>query len=127
LKRIFFIRSLVERLRSPEPPRVSYRKTRKQGRYRVFSGGRFHPKDEGIIIEFYKTEEVDPRELTDEDARLAGIETAKELLGLFQKWYRGIPEKMYRNWFRVVKIENAPQNSPFSPISAVEVKKAFKR
>ena len=105
MKRIFFMKSLVERLRSDDPPRVSYRKTRKLGCYKVFSGGRFHPKDEGIILEFYNCEEVDPRKLTDEEARLAGIETAEELLKLFKKWYREIPAKMFRNWFRIVKVE----------------------
>jgi hypothetical protein len=105
MKRIFFIKPLIEKLRSQTPPKVSYRKARSHGIYKAYSGGRFHPKDEGITVEFYKSEEVDPRNLTDHDAQLAGILTAKELLKLFKHWYGDVPAKMYRNWLRIV--ENA--------------------
>lgn len=103
MKRIFFIKPLIEKLRSQTPPKVSYRNARKHGIYKVYSGGRFHPKDEGITVEFYKSEEVDPCNLTDHDAQLAGIPTAEKLLKLFRRWYGDVPTKMYRNWLRVVE------------------------
>lgn len=103
MRRILFIRRLVEQLRGPHPPAVSYRLTKKHGPYRVQSGGRFHPKDEGVVVVFSRSETVDPIKLTDKDAQLAGIKTREELLRLVKRWYRGIPERMYRNWIQCVK------------------------
>lgn len=102
MKRIFFIRPLVERLRSKDPPKATYRTTRKKGTYYVATGSWFKAKHEGIIIEIKGSKAVDPRRLTDEDARLAGIESVKKLLALFKKWYGKVPEVMYRS--QIVKI-----------------------
>lgn len=97
MKRIWFIPELIEKLRSQTPPRCTYRKTRKQGLYRVVRGSWHRPQDTGIIIHIDGNEPVNPRALTDEDAQQAGIDTAQELHRLFRRWYGGLPEKMFRN------------------------------
>lgn len=103
MKRIFFIKPLVERLRSGDPPFVTFRRQRKSGVYMVCSGGRFHPKEEGIIIRVWRCCVVSTGELTDQDARDAGLSSLQELLGLFKKWYGEVPPRMYKNWFVVLE------------------------
>lgn len=93
----------MEKLRSEEPPKVTYRKTRKHGVYKVVTGPWQRAQDQGIILSMYQCEAVDPRKLSDREAQLAGIDSAEELLRLFRRWYGRLPEKMWRNWFLILK------------------------
>ena len=103
MKRIFFIKPLIEKLRSENPPKVTFRTRRKRGLYMVCSGGRFHPKEENIRINVWSSNVVYTKNLTDQDAQDAGIDDLKELLELFRKWYGEVPAKMYKNCFVVVE------------------------
>ncbi|MEM4311318.1 MAG: hypothetical protein QXX95_02915 [Nitrososphaerales archaeon] len=100
-KYIVFMRFLIEKMVRGEV-KVSYRKTPKYGLYYVINS-RFKPKGE-LIIEFYKTDKIDPNKLTDEEAQLAGIDSAEEIRALFKKWYGDPLPMMFRNWFRVKEI-----------------------
>ncbi len=82
---------------------VTYRKSQKVGLYYVIDN-RFKQKPETakLLIEFYRTDRINPYELTDNEARLAGIETAAEIRSLFEKWYGKPIPGLFRNWFRVL-------------------------
>lgn len=82
--------------------RMIYRTRPKLGLYYV-AESRFK-KDVKALIEFHKSEVVRMDKLTDDDARHAGVRSAKELRSLFLKWYGRIPDKVHRNWFRLVKV-----------------------
>lgn len=110
MKRIFFIKPLIEKMRGSDPPFITFRRQRKSGIYMVCSGGRFHPKPEGIIIKVWKSCVVDTGELTDQDARDAGLSSLQELFGLFRRWYGEVPARMYKNWFVILEPEEL-QNS----------------
>ena len=100
IKRIIFIKSLVEKIRQGDV-QATYRKTPKFGVYYVVDN-RFRPKTgDWPIIEFYKTEKVKPYELTDDQAKLAGIDESKEIIELFEKWYGKPVPDLFRNWFRI--------------------------
>lgn len=100
VKQIVFIKPLVERIGMGEI-QVTYRKTPKFGIYYVVSN-RFKPRTSDCpIIDFYKTEKVNPYDLSDEEARLAGIDTAREIVNLFEKWYGKPAPALFRNWFMV--------------------------
>jgi len=102
VKQIIFIKPLVGKILNGEAV-VSYRRTPKLGYYYVKTN-RFRKEDEPrIILEFYRTERVDPYRLTDRDAGLAGIETVEDILALFRKWYGDPLPSLYRNWFRIVE------------------------
>lgn len=60
------------------------------------------PDSAKILIEFYRMDRVNPYELTDEEAQLAGIATAGEIRTLFEKWYGTPIPGLFRNWFRVL-------------------------
>ena len=83
--------------------KVTYRKSPKVGLYYVIDN-RFKQKPESynLSIEFYRIDRINPYELTDDEARLAGIETADEIRSLFEKWYGKPIPGMFRNWFRVL-------------------------
>lgn len=102
IKQIVFIKPLIEKILNNEV-QVTYRKTLKIGYYYVIDN-RFKPKEPKIFLEFYKCEQVDPYKLTDEDAKLAGIDTADEIRNLFRKWYGEPIPMLFRNWFKVVEI-----------------------
>jgi hypothetical protein len=100
-KQIIFIKRLAERIAEGQI-QVTYRKSPKIGTYYIIEN-RFKQKPESsrMLIEFYRTDKVDPYKLTDEEARLAGVESADEIRALFEKWY-GLPiPTLYRNWFRM--------------------------
>jgi hypothetical protein len=103
MRRIFFIKPIIEKMRSSDPPFITFRKQRKAGVYMVCSGGRFHPKEESIIINVWRSMVVATDELTDQDAEDAGLSGLEELFGFLRKWYGDVPSKMYKNWFVVVE------------------------
>jgi hypothetical protein len=101
-KQIIFVKELVEKI-SEGRIQVTYRKSPKIGMYYVIDN-RFRQKPDSskLLIEFYRTDHVNPYELTDDEARLAGIESADEIRSLFEKWYGAPIPGLYRNWFRVL-------------------------
>ncbi len=101
-KQIIFVKELVEKI-SEGKIQVTYRKSPKIGMYYVIDN-RFKQKSDSakLLIEFYRTDRVNPYELTDEEALLAGIESADEIRSLFKKWYGSPIPGMFRNWFRVL-------------------------
>jgi len=103
MKRIFFIKPLIEKLRSEDPPFVTFRRQRKTGLYMVCSGGRFRPKEENIVINIWHCCVLSTCDLTDQDSKEAGISSLEELFELFKKWYGEVPAKMYENWFIIVE------------------------
>ncbi|GBC75254.1 hypothetical protein HRbin06_00570 [archaeon HR06] len=98
IKRIVFLDFIIQKILNFEV-KVTYRKTPKYGLYYVVNN-RFKGKPV-CLIEFYHTEAVDPYKLTDDDAKLAGIDTAEEIIKLFKKWYKEPLPTMWRNWFRL--------------------------
>lgn len=101
IKKIVFVKPLIEKIKNGEV-QVTYRNRRKTGLHYVVSN-RFKEEDPEVFIEFYRSEVVDVRKLTDMDAQLAGVKTAKKLKALLSKWY-GKDATIYRNWFRVKHI-----------------------
>ena len=100
-KQIIFVKELVEKI-SVGKIQVTYRKSPKLGMYYVIEN-RFRQKSDSakILIEFYRTDRVNAYDLSDEEAQLAGIESANEIRSLFEKWYGRPLPLLYRNWFRV--------------------------
>jgi len=100
-KQIIFVKELVSKI-SEGKISVTYRKYPKVGMYYVMEN-RFTQKSDSarLLIEFYRTDRVNPYELTDEEAMLAGIEGAAQIRALFEKWYGSPIPMLYRNWFRV--------------------------
>ncbi len=102
LKRVIFTKPLLEKILTGAA-KVTYRKTRMNGYYYI-STNRFRPRTKDAPLIFvYQTEELEPRNLTDEDAKLAGVDSTAELHRLFKTWYGDPLPKLYRNWFRLVK------------------------
>jgi len=101
-KQIIFVKELVDKI-SDGTVQVTYRKSPKVGMYYVIEN-RFRQKSDSakLLIEFYRTDRVDAYELTDEDAQLAGINSASEIRNLFEKWYGSPIPGLFRNWFRVL-------------------------
>jgi len=101
-KQIIFVKELIEKI-SDGKVQVTYRKSPKVGMYYVIEN-RFKQKPESarLLIEFYRTDRVNPYELNDDEARLAGIETANQIRNLFEKWYGSPIPGLFRNWFRVL-------------------------
>jgi len=102
-KQIIFVKDLVEKIADGKI-QVTYRKSPKVGTYYVMAN-RFRQKADSakLLIEFYRTDRVNAYELTDDEARLAGIESASEIRSLFEKWYGSPIPGLYRNWFRVLE------------------------
>ncbi|MEM4297744.1 MAG: hypothetical protein QW815_05190 [Nitrososphaerota archaeon] len=103
VKKIVFIKPIIDKIVAGEVC-ISYRKTRKLGLYYVVESRFQRPCKPRAIVEFYRSEKVDPYGLKDEDAQLAGIECAQELLKKLRTWYGDPIPKLYRNWFRVVEV-----------------------
>ncbi|MHB1908153.1 MAG: hypothetical protein ACYCQJ_04675 [Nitrososphaerales archaeon] len=100
-KQIIFVKELVQKIVLGEV-QVTYRKTPKIGTYYVIEN-RFKQKagSSKVLIEFYQTDKVDAYSLSDDEARLAGVENASKIRQLFEKWYGSPIPTLYRNWFRV--------------------------
>ena len=103
VKQIVFIAPLIEKILRGEI-QCTYRTTPKHGYYYVIHS-RFvkaHLKEPQCVIEVYKTEQIDPYKLSEEDAQLAGL-TRSEILSWFHQWYGKNLPLMWRNWFNVRK------------------------
>ncbi len=101
VKQIVFIPLLVEKILA-DKVHCTYRTTPKHGFYYVMHS-RFikaHLKTPRCVIEVEKTEQVNPYDLTEQDAAYAGL-TLKEILDWFRKWYGEPLPLMWRNWFKV--------------------------
>jgi hypothetical protein len=105
-KQIVFVKELAEKIVGGSM-KVTYRKTRKAGYYYV-TANRFKKGPSNIVIEFFHSEKVDPYQLTDEEACLAGVPDAQSIRKMFEKWYGSPIPSLYRNWFRVVKSGEQP-------------------
>ena len=103
-KQIIFVKDLVEKIIAGKI-QVTYRKSPKIGTYYVIEN-RFKQNSSSsrVLIEFYQTDKVDAYELSDEEAQLAGVESAEKIRELFQKWYGSPIPPLYRNWFKVKEI-----------------------
>ena len=100
VKLIVFIKPLIVKIRQGEV-QVTYRKSPKFGVYYVVDN-RFKPRtSDSPIIEFYKTEKANPYHLSNDEANLAGVDTSKEIITLFERWYGSPAPELFRNWFRV--------------------------
>ena len=101
-KQIIFVKELVEKI-SDGKVQVTYRKSPKVGLYYIIEN-RFRQKSDSarLLIEFYRTDRVNPYELTDDEALLAGIDSAQQIRNLFEKWYGSPLPGRFRNWFRVL-------------------------
>ncbi len=106
-KQIIFVKDLVQKIIAGQV-QVTYRKTPKVGMYYVIEN-RFKQKSDTakLLIEFYQTDRVDPYNLSDEEANLAGVENAEKIRELFVKWYGSPLPSLYRNWFKVKELQNA--------------------
>ena len=100
-KQIIFVRDIVGKIVEGKV-QVTYRKSPKIGTYYVIEN-RFKQKADSsrLLIEFYRTDKVDASKLTDEEAQLAGVETADQIRSMFEKWYGSPIPPLYRNWFKV--------------------------
>ncbi|HVB12038.1 MAG TPA: hypothetical protein VNE86_02820 [Nitrososphaerales archaeon] len=100
-KQIVFVKDLVQKI-SDGKVQVTYRTSPKVGTYYVLAN-RFKQKSDSsrLLIEFYRTDRVNAYNLTDEEAQLAGVDTADNIRGLFEKWYGKPIPMLYRNWFKV--------------------------
>lgn len=100
-KQIIFVQDLVDKIVAGKV-KVTYRKSPKIGIYYVITN-RFkqHADAAKVLIEFYQTDKINPYELSDEEAQLAGVESGGKIRELFQKWYGSPLPVLYRNWFRV--------------------------
>jgi hypothetical protein len=102
MKRVIFTKPLLEKILAGAA-QVTYRKTRMNGYYYI-STNRFKPRaKDAPVIFVYQTEEIEPENLTDEDANLAGVDSISEMHRLFKKWYGDPLPRLHRNWFRLVK------------------------
>ncbi len=100
-KQIVFVKDLVQKIQDGKV-QVTYRTSPKVGTYYVLDN-RFKQKSESsrLLIEFYRTDRVSAYNLTDEEAQLAGVDSADNIRGLFEKWYGKPIPMLYRNWFKV--------------------------
>ncbi|MGI0092230.1 MAG: hypothetical protein ACREBS_11035 [Nitrososphaerales archaeon] len=100
-KQIIFVSELVQKI-IDGTVQVTYRKSPKVGMYYVIEN-RFTQKSDSakLLIEFYRTDRVDAYDLSDEEAQLAGVETADKIRLLFEKWYGSPIPTLYRNWFKI--------------------------
>ncbi len=100
-KQIIFVKELVQKIVDGRV-QVTYRTSPKVGTYYVVDN-RFKQKSESsrLLIEFYRTDRVNAYDLTDDEAQLAGVDTADDIRAMFEKWYGKPIPMLYRNWFKV--------------------------
>ena len=100
-KQIVFVKDLVQKIADGKV-QVTYRTSPKVGTYYVLAN-RFKQKPDSarLLIEFYRTDRVNAYDLNDEEAHLAGVDSAEDIRGLFEKWYGKPIPTLYRNWFKV--------------------------
>ncbi len=100
VKQIVFIKSLIPCLIASEI-RCTYRNRRLFGSYYVVTS-RFERSEPYLVIEVTSNELVKANSLTDDDARLAGIDSSKELRRLLHEWYNRDP--IFRNWLTIKQV-----------------------
>jgi hypothetical protein len=106
MKRIFFTKPLVEKIKTGEA-RVTFRTRKHFGEYEVCVGNWRKPssvKTTDIIINVYQSELVYIADLTDADVQEAGVPNKEFFLELMLKFYGKIPVTLWRNRFRIVKL-----------------------
>ena len=102
VKQVVFIKSLIPLLITGEI-RCTDRNRRLFGSYYIVTN-RFKRDEPSLVIEVTHNELIKPNKLKDEDARLAGISSAKELRKLLQKWYGKNYPIIFRNWLTVKQV-----------------------
>lgn len=102
VKQVVFIKSLIPLLITGEI-RCTYRNRRLFGSYYIVTN-RFKRDEPSLVIEVTHNELIKPNKLKGEDARLAGIGSAKELRKLLQKWYGKNYPVIFRNWLTVKQV-----------------------
>jgi hypothetical protein len=102
-KQIIFVKELVKKI-GDGLIQVTYRKSPKIGTYYVIEN-RFKQNSSSakLLIRFYQTEKVDAYKLNDDEAMLAGVESASKIRLMFEKWYGSPIPTLYRNWFKTVQ------------------------
>ncbi len=100
-KQIVFVKELIQKIADGKI-QVTYRTSPKVGTYYVLMN-RFKQKSDSsrLLIEFYRTDKVSAYNLSDDEAQLAGVDTADDIRRMFEKWYGSPIPMLYRNWFRV--------------------------
>lgn len=101
VKQVVFIKSLIPLLITGEI-RCTYRNRRLFGSYYIVTN-RFKRDEPSLVIEVTDNELIKPNKLKDEDARLAGVGSAKELRRLLKNWY-GNNQIIFRNWLTVKQV-----------------------
>lgn len=110
-KQIIFVKDLIDKIIRGRV-HVTYRKSPKVGTYYIIEN-RFRQRAESakLFIEFYRTDRVDAYELSDEEAQLAGVESADKIRSLFENWYGSPIPPLYRNWFKVKEYDGSEANA----------------
>lgn len=101
IKQVVFIKQLIPLLITNEI-KCTYRNRRLCGSYYVITN-RFKRDEPTLVIEVTDNELMKTNELTDEDAKLAGIDSVKELRKMLIKWYSS-NKIIFRNWLTVKQI-----------------------
>lgn len=101
VKQLVFVKQLIPLLITGEI-KCTYRNRRFFGSYYIITN-RFKRSEPYLVIEITNNELVKLKELDDKDARLAGIDSAKELKKLLKVWY-GDHQIIFRNWLTVTRI-----------------------
>ena len=102
VKQVVFIKSLIPLLITGEN-RCTYRNRRLFDSYYIVTN-RFKLYEPSLLIEVTHNELIKPNKLKDEDARLAGIGSAKELRRLMKHWYGKNYPIIFRNWLTVKQV-----------------------
>lgn len=102
-KQLILVSRLIDKVLSQDKA-CTYRPKRLAGTYYLVPT-RFNGRDRArALIEVFHVEEIQrPEEITDEEARWAGVSGRKDLFELFQKWYGTTSAIKFRNWFRVLE------------------------
>jgi len=101
IKQIVFIKPLIPLLIT-SAIKCTYRNRRLYGSYYIITN-RFKRDEPSLVIEVTDNELMRTNELTDEDAKLAGIDSVKELRKMLIKWYSS-NKIIFRNWLTVKQI-----------------------
>ncbi len=107
IKQVVFIKPLIPLLITSEI-RCTYRNRRLYGSYYVITN-RFKRDEPSLVIEVTDSELIRTDELTEGDAKLAGIDSVKELRKMLIKWYHN-NKLIFRNWLTVKQILCEPMN-----------------
>lgn len=99
-KQIIFVKDLIGKIEEGKV-HVTYRKTPKIGTFYIIDNRFRQNVSSRLLIEFYRTDKVNAYDLTDEEAQLAGVETADKIRTLFERWYGNPIPTLYRNWFKL--------------------------